>query len=380
MPDPIIHGIKFTEINEGARAIVPVATAVIGLVATGPDADATAFPLDKPVLITSVSSAIGKAGTTGTLARALDAIADQCSPIVIVVRVAPGADETATNAAVIGTTLPTGARTGLAALAAAEATLGVRPRILGAPGLDSPEVTTALVTAAQALRAMAYARADAESVEDAATYAGGYGARELMLLWPDFTDWQGSAVARALGLRARIDTETGWHKTLSNVEINGATGIIPPIGFDILGGASDAAVLNGAKVTTIVRAEGWRFWGNRTCASEPLFAFESATRTAQVLQDEIARGLIWAIDKPIGAALVKDIVETVNARFRTLKSQGRIVGAHCWYDPDANPAASLAGGNIVIDYEFTFCAPAESILPNQRITDKFYASIADQLV
>jgi phage tail sheath protein FI len=98
-----------------------------------------------------------------------------------------------------------------------------------------------------------------------------------------------------------------------------------------------------------------------------------------VLQDEIANGLLWAIDKPITGALVKDIVETVNARFRQLQSQGRIIGARCWFEASANPQSALAAGSITIDYEYTACAPAEAILLNQRITDKFYASIADQL-
>ena len=114
-------------------------------------------------------------------------------------------------------------------------------------------------------------------------------------------------------------------------------------------------------------------------SSEPLFAFESAARTAQVLQDTIANGLLWAIDKPITAVLVKDILDTINAEFRKLQSQGRIIGAKATYDPAANPASSLAAGTIAIDYEYTPCAPAEAILLNQRITDRFYASLSDQL-
>ncbi len=50
-----------------------------------------------------------------------------------------------------------------------------------------------------------------------------------MVIWPDFLAWDtvtsttvtAYATARALGLRAKIDQEQGWHKTLSNV---GATG------------------------------------------------------------------------------------------------------------------------------------------------------------
>ncbi|AUW59432.1 phage tail protein [Sphingobium sp. SCG-1] len=376
---PIIHGIKVTEINTGARAIAALSTAIIGLVAIATDADATAFPLDTPVLVTDVSAAIGKAGAQGTLAKALDAIADQCSPIIIVVRVAPGVDAAATRTAIIGTTTAEGQKTGMQALLAAESQLGVRPRILGVPGYDDEDVAAALVTVAQKLRGFAYCAAQADTVAEAITYADGFGQREIMLIWPEFSDWTGSAVARALGLRARIDSETGWHKTLSNVPVNGVTGLARPVQFDLLGGASEASLLNDANITTLIRSDGFRFWGNRTMSSEPLFAFESATRTAQVLQDTIANGLLWAIDKPITAVLVKDILDTINAEFRKLQSQGRIIGAKATYDPAANPPSSLAAGTIVIDYEYTPCAPAEAILLNQRITDRFYASLSDQL-
>lgn len=376
---PIIHGIKVTEINTGARAIAALSTAIIGLVATATDADVAVFPLDSPVLVTDVSAAIGKAGVQGTLAKALDAISDQCSPIVVVVRVAPGVDAAATRTAIIGTTTSGGQKTGMQALLAAESQLGVRPRILGIPGYDDATVTAALVTVAQKLRGFAYCAADGDTVSEAIDYADGFSARELMLLWPEFSDWTGSAVARALGLRARIDSETGWHKTLSNVPVNGVTGLARPVQFDLLGGASEASLLNDANITTLIRSDGFRFWGNRTMSGEPLFAFESAARTAQVLQDTIANGLLWAIDKPITATLVKDILDTINAQFRKLQSQGRIIGAKATYDPAENPASSLAAGTIAIDYEYTPCAPAEAILLNQRITDRFYASLSDQL-
>ncbi|MHA8830399.1 phage tail protein, partial [Klebsiella pneumoniae] len=84
------HGVQVVEINDGTRVISTVSTAIIGMVCTASDADAATFPLNKPVLITSVQSAIAKAGTKGTLSTSLQAIADQSKPVVVVVRVAEG--------------------------------------------------------------------------------------------------------------------------------------------------------------------------------------------------------------------------------------------------------------------------------------------------
>ena len=84
------HGVEVVEINDGTRTISTVSTAVVGMVCTASDADAGAFPLNEPVLITNPQSAIAKAGTKGTLAKSLQLIANQSKPVVVVVRVAEG--------------------------------------------------------------------------------------------------------------------------------------------------------------------------------------------------------------------------------------------------------------------------------------------------
>lgn len=371
-----MHGIKVNEPLTGTRPMIAVATAVIGLVGTAPAADADDYPINTPILVTDVRAAIAGVGNTGTLGKALEAIAQQCSPIIVMVRVTQGVDDAATEDNLLG---DAGTYTGIHALLAAEGALGVRPRILGVPALDTKAVTTEMVVIAKKLRAMVYAGCDAaDTIAEAVTYRGEFGDRELMLLYPDFSGFSGQAVAVALGARARIDQETGWHKTLSNVPLGGVTGLSSPIFFDLQNADNDAGVLNAAPVTTLIRQNGYRFWGNRTCAEETPFAFESAVRTAQALQDTIARGLFWAVDKPLNGQLVRDILETINAEFRSLKAQGRIIGARAWFDPSSNQASDLAAGKITIDYEFTPCAPAENLILNQRITDKFYTDLAGQ--
>lgn len=383
-----MHGIKTNLLTTGTRPIAAIATAVIGLVATASAAAGAAttaldaaFPLNTPVLVTDVRKAIGQAGTGGTLGPALAAIADQASPFVIVVRVGIDEDPADQDLLTIGGT--TGANyTGAQALLVAQAQTGIRPRIICAPGLDSQTVTTALVTVAKNLRGMVYARAIGADVSEASTYAENFGDRELMLIWPNFTSgFVGDAVARAAGLRAAIDESQGWHKTLSNVVVGGVTGIDKDVYFDIQDETTDAAALNHAKVTTLIRSDGFRFWGNRTTAGEaaPEWSFESAVRTSQVLQDEIANGLLWAIDKPLTASLIKDILETINARFRSLIAQGRLIGGRAWFDPSLNSAADLAAGKLTIDYDFTPAAPLEGLTLNQRITDRYYGDLA-QLV
>ncbi|EES8423409.1 phage tail sheath protein [Escherichia coli] len=387
------HGVDVVEINDGTRTISTVSTAVVGMVCTASDADADMFPLNEPVLITSPQNAIAKAGTKGTLAKSLQAIADQSKPVIVVVRVAEGTGDgdeaqAQTISNIIGTTDENGKYTGLKALLTAKAVTGVKPRILGVPGLDPQEVATALASVAQKLRAFAYVSAwGCKTISDVIAYRENFSARELMIIWPDFLGWDTTAnatttsyaTAIALGLRAKIDNDTGWHKTLSNVGVNGVTGISASVFWDLQEKGTDADLLNEAGVTTLIRADGFRFWGNRNCSDDPLFQFENYTRTAQIIADTMAEGHMWANDKPVTATLIRDIIGGINAKFRELKTGGYIIDATCWFDEEANSKETLKAGKLYIDYDYTPVPPLENLTLRQRITDKYLANLVSSV-
>lgn len=381
------HGVRVIEVNEGVRPIRTIETAVIGIIATADDADASTFPLNTPVLSTSVRTDSGKAGTTGTLARVLDAIADETSPLCVIVRVAEGDTEAETNSNVIGTVTDQGQYTGMKALLTAQSKLGVKPRILAAPGLDTLDVATELAGIAQQLRAFAYVAAIGATKEAAVAYRDNFGQREIMPIFGDFTSWNVTtnaadtvyAVAKAVGLRAKLDNEVGWHKTLSNITVNGVSGLTKDVFWDLQDPNTDAGYLNSNEVTCLIRHGGFRFWGSRTTSDDPLFAFENYTRTAQVLADTIAEAHMWAVDKPLHPTLVKDIIEGVNAKFRELKSLGYIIDANAWYDEEINTATTLKSGKLYIDYDYTPVPPLENLLFRQRITDRYLADFASKI-
>lgn len=378
MPTTIFHGITTNLLQAGTTDINLPATNVIGIVATGDTATVGAFPLDTPVLVTDVRDALAHAGTTGTLPVALAAIADQCNPMIVVVRVAVASGAVTQDSLTIGT-YTAGQYTGMKALLQAAAVTGVKPKILGTPGLTTAATTAALIVIAQQLRAMCYCLAVGTTVAAVSTYAATYGARELELIWPETSTGAGDAEGRALGLRAAIDQTTGWHKSLSNVVINNMAGMASAVSWNLNGTSSDAAALNNANVTTMISRNGFRFWGNRTTSAISQYSFEVATRTSQALADAIEDGLFWAADKPLTAGLVKDILISINAAFRKLAAQGRIIGARAWFDPSLNPSVSLASGQLIIDYDFTPVAPLEGLTENQRITDRYYADFSTQL-
>ncbi|AXH63572.1 phage tail sheath protein [Providencia huaxiensis] len=382
------HGVRVIELNEGTRPIRTINTAIVGMVCTADDADTKAFPLNTPVLITDVNNAAGKAGETGTLARSLDAIGNQSKPVTVVVRVEQGESEAETTSNIIGGTTPDGRKTGLQALTVAQGRLGVKPRILAVPAHDTQAVSSTLASIAQKMRAMAYICAyGSKTISDAIDYRKNFNQRELMLIWPEFQSWDTVANAEsniyatacALGLRAKIDNEIGWHKTLSNVGVNGVTGISADVSWDLQDPATDAGLLNENDITTLIRNNGFKFWGSRTCSDDPLFAFESYTRTAQVLSDTIAEGLDWSIDGTLNPSLARDIIESINAKLRSMTTQGYLLGGECWFDPDVNTKEELKSGKLYIDYDYTAVPPLENLLLRQRITDRYLLDFGSKI-
>ncbi|MGM0535539.1 MAG: phage tail sheath protein [Pseudomonadota bacterium] len=346
------------------------------------------FPLDTPVLVTDPRGAQADAGSEGTLARALDAIVDQAKTLIVVVRVAEGETDEDTKSNVIGGVEGNGKKTGMQALLAAEQRFGVKPRILGAPELDDADVTSEMIGIAQQLRGFVYASAgDSATKEEAAMYRENFGARECMVIWPTFTSWDTttnstrrlSAVARAMGMRAKLDNEMGWHKTLSNRPVNGVTGISADVFWDLQDPNTDAGYLNSHEVTTLIQRGGFRFWGSRTCSVDPLFAFENYTRTAQIIADTIAEAHLWAIDLPMHPSLAKDIIEGINAKFREWTRLGYLLGGEAWFDPELNTPEVLKSGKLYIDYDYTPVPPLENLMFQQRITDRYLVDFADRV-
>lgn len=386
MSETRFHGARVRESTGLATAINDVDSSVIGIVATADDADETLFPLNKPTLLTRVSDVLGKAGTKGTLYKSLKAVADQVSTKVIVVRVPEFKEETHSGQTqdklVIGGSDDDGNYTGMYAFLISEQddAIGYRPRIIAAPGLDTEAVTKSLCVIAEKLRAFVYAGChNCKKPADAISYRARFNERELMLVWPDFIAHNPKsganevfpAAAYACGLRARIDHEQGWHKSLSNVPVRNVLGISSPVFWSLQSEDSDANNLNNKEITTIICRNGFRFWGNRTPETKA-YIFEVYTRSAQVLADSIAEAQFETIDSPLTPANVKDVLSAIRAKLDALVTSGRLIGAECWYDVVDNSTTELRQGRVRIRYKYTPVPPLEDMELYQTFTDEFF--------
>ncbi len=368
MATDFLHGVEVLEINNGPRAIRTVKTSIIGIIGTAPDADAAAFPLNKPVLIAASRKETAKLGTAGTLPPALDGIFDQAGAVVIVVRVEKGTTDAATLTNIIGGVAIDGTPTGIQCLVAAESIIGFSPRILIAPGFtDKKACADELLSIADRLRAVVILDGPNTTDEAAISYAGDLGNDRAYLVDPAvkvFADGEETiepTSARVAGLIAKSDNDRGFWWSPSNQEILGITGTARPIDF-LLGDANSRAnLLNEKNIATLIRQDGFRLWGNRTLSSDPQFAFLSTRRTADIIADSIQRGHLWAVDRPVTRQLCESIADGVNSYLRSLVAMGAILGGECWYSRDDNENNDLAQGIIRFRYKFTPPPPAERI-------------------
>ena len=471
MTTTFLHGVEVLQIDTGARPIQTVRSSVIGLIGTAPDADASKFPLNTPVLIARRSEMAGL-GTTGTLQDSLDLIYDQAGAVCVVVRVEEGASEAATITNVVGGINNTsGAYEGVHAFLAAENAVGFTPRILIAPGFSHQRTSDGILTIPVTTQGSGYTTAPAVTIP--APPAGGTQATAVAVLGtgvnagkvvsititnpgsgyntnpsvtiaappsggvqavagtttrgvvrsrvlaemlgianrlraviiadgPDTTDaaaiqiaddfgsdriyvidpWvlvAGEAIPASpavAGIINKVDNERGFWWSPSNNEIAGIEGTARAIDFQLGDYTSRANLLNEAKIATIIREQGFRLWGNRSLAMDPLYAFLSVRRTADMINESILRGHLWAVDRCITATYLAEVQESVRGYLRSLKARGAILGGDVWVDPDLNTPANIANGQVFFDFEFTPPYPAERVtfrshLVNSYVVDLF---------
>ncbi|MGR3501614.1 phage tail sheath subtilisin-like domain-containing protein [Pseudaestuariivita sp.] len=390
MPEQFLHGVEVVQVDDGIRPIATAKSSVIGLVGTAPDADGDIFPLDTPVLVEGPRKA-ALFGDGGTLKDAYSAVYSQGAVVAVVVRVAEGADANATLANVVGDAT---AGTGVWALEAARSALDLTPRILAAPGFTSmpaadpaSPVTTNLVSVAEKLRAIVVADGPNTNETEAKLARQKWGSDRLLFVDPAvqvFDTETAAYVTRpasgyVAGLIAKRDLERGFWWSPSNQVINGITGTARPIGFNLSSTETEANRLNEDEVTTIIRRNGFRLWGNRGTGADQNWAFISVRRTADIIYESIEAAHLWAMDRPMSAQLIEDIRDGVQGFGQSLVNQGALLGFNCWLDPELNTEVNLKAGKLFLNFDFEPPAPLEHLIFRAHRNGDYYEDLVSQV-
>jgi len=381
------HGVTVTNVDTGSRSIALPSSSIIGLVDTfteGPTATAKANDL---VLITSEREAIAAFGADAAITKACQAIYARAKAVIVACGVARLSDAAEQTSAIIGSVEANGKRTGLQALLDGKSRFNAQPRLLVTPKHSATQaVGTALVALADKLRGLAIIDGPGTTDEAALAYAENFGAKRAFMVDPGVQYWDtgtdatvdAPASAWVAGLFAWTDSEYGFWASPSNKEFVGITGTTRAVEFLDGDESCRANLLNNANITTIIRDDGFRLWGNRTLSSDPKWAFVTRVRTLDIVMDAILYGHKWAVDRSITATYVKDVTEGLENFMRDLKAQGAIINFEVYADTELNTASQLEQGKVYWNIRFTDVPPAEN--PNFRVevTNQWLTEVLDQ--
>lgn len=243
-------------------------------------------------------------------------------------------------------------------------------------------VVAELIGIAERLRAVIIADAPNTTDAEALAYAGDFGSKRVYVVDPKFlkTGADGSLVseftsALAAGITAKTDNDLGFWESPSNKVANGIQGVARSIDFTLGDPNSRANLLNEGNVATIIRQNGFRLWGNRTCSADPKWVFLSVVRTADIINDSLLQAHLWAVDRGITKTYVDDVKEGVNAYLRYLTSIGAILGGECYADPELNTPDQIAQGRVFFDFRFTAVYPAERVTFRSQLVNDYIREI-----
>ena len=380
------HGVTVTNVDTGARIISLPSSSVIGLVDTFTEAPAYSAKPNDLVLITTEREAIAAFGPDSAITKACQAVFVKAKAIIVACGVALLADAAQQVSAIIGGVKVDGTRTGLQALLDGKSRFNAQPRLLITPKHSSTlAVGTALVALADKLRGLAIIDGPNTTDEAAMEYAKNFGSKRAYLVDPGVQYWDTTASATVdapasawmAGMFAWTDAEYGFWASPSNKEFSGITGTKRPIEFLDGDETCRANLLNNANITTIIRDDGFRPWGNRTLSSDPKWAFVTRVRTMDIVMDAILYGHKWAVDRSITATYVKDVTEGLQAFMRDLKNQGAIINFEVFADTELNTASQLEQGKVYWNIRFTDVPPAENPIFRVEVTNQWLTEVLD---
>ncbi|WP_338500888.1 phage tail sheath family protein [Pseudomonas poae] len=382
------HGVTTTDVKTGARTISLPSSSIIGLCDTFTPGvlDGGTAKAGELKLITSEREAIAAFGADSAITKACKAIYTKAKAVIVAIGVPKLDDAALQTSAIIGGVLASGQRTGLQALLDGKSLFNAQPRLLIAPGHTATQaVATALDSLAQKLRAIGIIDGPGTTDEAAMLYADNFGSRNLFMVDPGIQYWDtdlsktvdAPGSAWAAGLFAWTDAEYGFWASPSNKEFTGITGTTRAVEYLDGDATCRANLLNNANITTIIRDDGYRLWGNRTLSSDPKWAFVTRVRTLFILMDAVQAGHKWAVDRSITKTYVKDVTDGLDAFMRDLKAQGAIINFEVFPDTELNTASQIAQGKVYWRIRFTDVPPAEN--PNFlfEVTDQWMTEVLE---
>lgn len=287
-----------------------------------------------------------------------------------------------TAADIIGAVTAAGVRQGAQAFLNAASLLGMKPKILIAPGFSSDrQVADALLALAgpKKLRAVVLADVPAGASRDDVLQGRGPGgdidlgisSNRLFYCYPHLKPSRDAVEPYSqwlAGVIAKTDAERGYWFSPSNKVLEGIVGTELPLTAEYSDENCDTNLLNGAGIVTAFAGygAGVKTWGNRASsfpASQDVETFMAVTRTRDMIEEAIETYSAGRADEPITKTWIDAVLADVNEFIRTLIGRGACApGSAATFIPEKNPASEIAAGRVTFTNRFAPPTPAEHII------------------
>lgn len=136
-------------------------------------------------------------------------------------------------------------------------------------------------------------------------------------------------------------------------------------GTEVLLDQEQANVVNSCGVATFLNMNGFRLWGNRTCAypgsTDPKDSFFSCRRYMSWRANSFILTYFQKVDSPLNKRLIDAIVDSENVRGNGFVAIGAAARDEIRYNEEENPSTDLMNGKITFHQYMTPYTPAEDI-------------------
>lgn len=187
--------------------------------------------------------------------------------------------------------------------------------------------------------------------------------------WPmaQVGDYRLSLSAVMGALTAATDAANGDVPSLSpsNKSLPGVTGLCLEDGTEVILDQAQANVVNSAGIGTVLNLNGFKAWGNNTCAypstTDPKDRWIAVRRFFTWRSNSLIQTYFERVDSPANYRMIEAIVDAENVNGNAYVAAGACAAYQCEFRSDENPTTQILDGTIKFHLTLAPYNPAECI-------------------
>lgn len=168
-------------------------------------------------------------------------------------------------------------------------------------------------------------------------------------------------------LTAATDAANGDVPSLSpsNKSLPGVTGLCLEDGTEVILDQAQANVVNSAGIGTVLNLNGFKAWGNNTCAypstTDPKDRWIAVRRFFTWRSNSLIQTYFERVDSPANYRMIEAIVDAENVNGNAYVATGACAAYQCEFRSDENPTTQILDGTIKFHLTLAPYNPAECI-------------------